>query len=103
MAHGQPTVGLSSISHRKKAKFWRRLVDKFPRLIDFLCNPDDVGQARSRPEARGSQVHWAITMSHRLAVCVRVWVSGRVCVCVCVCVRARARVCVCVCVCVSVC
>ncbi len=36
--------GLSCISHKKKANFWRRLCDRFPRLIDFLCNSNDVGQ-----------------------------------------------------------
>jgi hypothetical protein len=38
-------AGLSAISHRKKATFWRELIDRFPGLIDFLCNPDDVGQS----------------------------------------------------------
>jgi hypothetical protein len=35
---------LSVISHQKKATFWRELVGLFPRLIDFLCLRDDVGQ-----------------------------------------------------------
>ena len=37
-------TGLSVISHKKKATFWRELVGLFPRLIDFLCLCDDVGQ-----------------------------------------------------------
>lgn len=37
-------TGLSVISHQKKATFWRELVGLFPRLIDFLCLRDDVGQ-----------------------------------------------------------
>ena len=36
--------GLSPISHKKKARFWRVLVDAFPNLIDFLASADDLSQ-----------------------------------------------------------
>ena len=36
--------GLSAISHKKKAKFWRALMDVFPNFIDFLCSSKDLGQ-----------------------------------------------------------
>jgi hypothetical protein len=37
-------TGLDPLSHKKKAKFWRQLAEAFPELIDFLCNPNDLGQ-----------------------------------------------------------
>jgi hypothetical protein len=36
--------GVDPLSHKKKANFWRDLAESFPQLIDFLCNPADVGQ-----------------------------------------------------------
>ncbi len=39
--------GLSVISHKKKAKFWRAVVDIFPNFIDFLCSSNDTGQVAS--------------------------------------------------------
>ena len=36
--------GLSAISHKKKAKFWRALMDVFPNFIDYLCSSKDIGQ-----------------------------------------------------------
>ncbi len=39
--------GIGNLSHKKKAKFWRGVVQMFPNVIDFLCNPrQDLGQAR---------------------------------------------------------
>ena len=37
-------TGLDPLSHKKKATFWRQLAEAFPELIDFLCNPNDLGQ-----------------------------------------------------------
>ena len=28
------------LSHQKKAAFWRELVELFPNIIDYLCNPN---------------------------------------------------------------
>ena len=42
-------AGLACISHKKKATFWRDLIDRFPRLIDFLCNTENVGQVLRHP------------------------------------------------------
>ena len=46
--HGQRTLllctGVDPLSQKKKAKFWRHLAEGFPQLIDFLCNPKDLGQ-----------------------------------------------------------
>ena len=39
-------LGLASISHKKKAKFWRGLVALFPQLIDYMCAEDDLKQVR---------------------------------------------------------
>ena len=39
-----PDSGLSIISHKKKAKFWRAMVHLFPNVIDFLCTSKDFGQ-----------------------------------------------------------
>ena len=33
-------VGVDVLSHQKKATFWRELVELFPNLIDYLCNPN---------------------------------------------------------------
>ncbi len=33
-------VGVDVLSHKKKATFWRELVELFPNLIDYLCNPN---------------------------------------------------------------
>ena len=44
--------GLSVISHKKKAKFWRAVVDIFPNFIDFLCSSNDIGQVASGPFVR---------------------------------------------------
>jgi len=37
-------AGVDALCHKKKATFWRKLAESFPQLIDFLCNPDDLGQ-----------------------------------------------------------
>ena len=37
-------LGVDAISHKKKARFWRTIADSFPQLIDFLCEPNDLGQ-----------------------------------------------------------
>lgn len=37
-------AGVDALCHKKKATFWRKLAASFPQLIDFLCNPDDLGQ-----------------------------------------------------------
>ena len=40
--------GIGSLSHEKKANFWRDICDTFPSLIDFLCSPQQgLKQARS--------------------------------------------------------
>ena len=33
-------VGVDVLSHQKKAAFWRELVELFPNLIDYFCNPN---------------------------------------------------------------
>ncbi len=33
-------VGVDILSHQKKAEFWRELVELFPNMIDYLCNPN---------------------------------------------------------------
>ena len=33
-------VGVDVLSHQRKAAFWRELVEPFPKLIDYLCNPN---------------------------------------------------------------
>ena len=33
-------VGVDILSHQKKAVFWRELVELFPNVIDYLCNPN---------------------------------------------------------------
>ncbi len=33
-------VGVDILSHKKKAAFWRELVELFPNMIDYLCNPN---------------------------------------------------------------
>ena len=40
-------AGVDPLSHKKKAKFWRAMAASFPKLIDFLCNPADLGQVRT--------------------------------------------------------
>ena len=30
-------AGISPLSHKKKARFWRALVEMFPNVIDYLC------------------------------------------------------------------
>ena len=37
-------LGIASLSHKKKAFFWRDLVATFPVLIDYFCNPVDLSQ-----------------------------------------------------------
>ena len=32
--------GVDVLSHQKKAAFWRELVELFPNIIDYLCNPN---------------------------------------------------------------
>jgi hypothetical protein len=33
-------AGVDALSHAKKAAFWRQLVELFPNMIDYLCNPN---------------------------------------------------------------
>jgi hypothetical protein len=33
-------AGVDVLSHAKKAAFWRDLVELFPNMIDYLCNPN---------------------------------------------------------------
>ena len=33
-------AGVDVLSHKKKAAFWRELVELFPNIIDYLCNPN---------------------------------------------------------------
>jgi hypothetical protein len=32
--------GVDVLSHKKKANFWRELVELFPNIVDYLCNPN---------------------------------------------------------------
>ena len=41
-------AGVDVLAHKKKAEFWRRLIDAFPTLIDFICNQEDLGQVEYR-------------------------------------------------------
>ena len=47
-------AGVDALCHKKKATFWRKLAESFPQLIDFLCNPDDLGQVPSVGRERAS-------------------------------------------------
>jgi hypothetical protein len=76
-------LGLASISHKKKAKFWRGLVALFPQLIDYMCAEDDLKQVRPASRLRP----FAIDLQYARA-CARMNVRGPVRVC------SRARVCV---------
>ena len=58
-------AGLACISHKKKATFWRDLIDRFPRLIDFLCNTENVGQV---PFGR-SPVAWQCVQAKGRVLC----------------------------------
>jgi hypothetical protein len=39
--------GVDVLSHKKKANFWRELVELFPNIVDYLCNPN-VDPVRTR-------------------------------------------------------
>ena len=41
-------AGLASVSHKKKAKFWRAMLAQFPRLIDYLSADEDLKQVGLR-------------------------------------------------------
>ena len=36
----EAAAGVDVLSHKKKAVFWRQLVELFPNMIDYVCNPD---------------------------------------------------------------
>jgi len=36
--------GIGTHSHKKKARFWRRLIHAFPQVIDMLCYPNELSQ-----------------------------------------------------------
>jgi hypothetical protein len=38
--HSEAAAGVDMLSHKKKAAFWRELVELFPNMIDYLCNPN---------------------------------------------------------------
>jgi hypothetical protein len=40
MFHYQASAGVDILSHKKKATFWRELVELFPNILDYLCNPN---------------------------------------------------------------
>ena len=40
MFHSEAAAGVDMLSHKKKAAFWRELVELFPNMIDYLCNPN---------------------------------------------------------------
>jgi hypothetical protein len=44
LRNGGLRAGISFLSHKKKAVFWRELVEIFPTLIDFLSSPHDLSQ-----------------------------------------------------------
>jgi hypothetical protein len=41
-------AGVDILSHQKKAAFWRELVELFPNMIDYMCNPN-IDAVRSAP------------------------------------------------------
>ncbi len=36
----EAAAGVDVLSHKKKAAFWNGLVELFPNIIDYLCNPN---------------------------------------------------------------
>ena len=74
-------LGLASISHKKKAKFWRGLVALFPQLIDYMCAEDDLKQVRPVGPSTASR-----------PACARLRSATNKNLCAHECVRACARV-----------
>ena len=48
-------TGLHELSHKKKAKFWRKVTSTYPSIVDFLCNPKQLHQVGLVPS--GLSIH----------------------------------------------
>jgi hypothetical protein len=56
---------VDTLSHKKKAAFWRELIEMLPNMIDYICNPD-VDPVCHRVPSSYRSIEYASSKRHRL-------------------------------------
>ena len=71
--NAREAVGVDVLSHQKKAAFWRELVELFPNLIDYLCNPNVQPVPLTTPRLLAFRRLPALRLGACLACCCKEW------------------------------